>query len=506
MHAIEADDNLAGALQPGEPHPRSVRGDPTERLPEHLPNKKRKVEVDSVYATNHDDDANGHNEHDINSRGIQLANTISDAMDGPVADETIHLCGPAPLAIISDHPDEVLNLAYDKLNAWPFQQVDTCWRRLYEEASLCKAIDLLRAQADSAKPGCNGSRRRKKLGDVIVDSDWITGLVMILDKGLTLSGAPGRRAIFEATLQELEDFCDDSTDAGLPECFDMRRLDPLRSEHAIPRAREVLDFAAFQNHLDEASTPLMIPDMLCEWPASQRWHFPAYLMRLTLGGRRIVPVEIGKSYIEAGWTQRVMTFGQFLKSYLLPQEPKGIGYLAQHDLFAQIPALRNDVMIPDYCYTSPPEPDAAVSNTMGLVGVKQLEAPLLNAWFGPKGTKTPLHTDPYHNILCQVVGSKYIRLYPPTETPKLYPLGQDDKGIDLSNTSQVDVSRTRFGYSNGSTDSDAVRDMEREFPLFAEARYQEAILGPGECLYVPLGWWHYVEGLSTSFSVSFWWN
>jgi hypothetical protein len=50
-------------------------------------------------------------------------------------------------------------------------------------------------------------------------------------------------------------------------------------------------------------------------------------------------------------------------------------------------------------------------------------------------------------------------------------------------------------------------DMEpAPFPLFGSAPYTECILRPGEMLYIPPGCWHYVRSLSTSFSVSFWWD
>lgn len=46
---------------------------------------------------------------------------------------------------------------------------------------------------------------------------------------------------------------------------------------------------------------------------------------------------------------------------------------------------------------------------------------------------TPLHTDPYHNLLSQVVGRKHVRLYSPQTTSRLYPF---ESGF-TTNCSQV---------------------------------------------------------------------
>lgn len=111
----------------------------------------------------------------------------------------------------------------------------------------------------------------------------------------------------------------------------------------------------------------------------------------------------------------------------------------------------------------------------------------INAWFGPEGTVSPLHYDPKHNFLCQVIGEKYVRLYDEKYSDRLYA----NEGNILRNTSRID------DIENLNAD---------KYPLTCDVPYWEGILKPGQMLYIPPRCWHYIRSLSLSFSVSFWWN
>eukprot|EP00611_Tribonema_gayanum_P030236 TRINITY_DN8338_c0_g1_i1.p1 TRINITY_DN8338_c0_g1~~TRINITY_DN8338_c0_g1_i1.p1 ORF type:complete len:186 (-),score=38.99 TRINITY_DN8338_c0_g1_i1:348-905(-) len=170
-----------------------------------------------------------------------------------------------------------------------------------------------------------------------------------------------------------------------------------------------------------------------------------------------------------------MPLSQYIDEHLLGS---GGGYLAQHELFAQIPQLRKDFATPDYCslLCEDEEEDPEAGGDV-----------VANAWLGPNGTCSPCHTDPTHNLLCQVVGSKEITLFAPQHSAGLYP----NEGI-MSNTSRVDV-----GASAVNTE---------EYPLFARTPRHTCVLRAGEALYIPPLWWHYIRSLETSFSVSLWWG
>jgi [protein]-arginine 3-hydroxylase / protease len=182
--------------------------------------------------------------------------------------------------------------------------------------------------------------------------------------------------------------------------------------------------------------PLKISGSISHWPALNKWKNLHKFMNI-IGKDRIVSVEVGKNYTLNNWSQKLIRVEDFVKEYILDRNQENIGYIAQYDIFDQIPQLLDDTRIPDYCYCFP------FSET-----IKK------NIWFGPAQTISPLHTDPHPNLFVQLVGYKYIRLYCPSETDKLYPFA---KGELLDNTSRVDLD-----------DPDA-----KEFPLFTKAQYTE---------------------------------
>jgi len=113
----------------------------------------------------------------------------------------------------------------------------------------------------------------------------------------------------------------------------------------------------------------------------------------------------------------------------------------------------------------------------------------------------------------------------------MFPLGVAGNGVDMSNTAGVPVgwceegvgkrgwfleTETQNGDANGHANfagdmgtvaanygTEKTRHMWQEFK---KAEYVEGILEPGDGLFIPVGWWHYVRSLDVSFSVSFWWK
>jgi hypothetical protein len=445
------------------------------------------------------------------------------------AHDPIRKCGPA-LLTIRKYPEEVQRLAHSRLHAFPFKDVPAEWIRLYCEATLWMVYNKLKS----------------------LDEDWsaaeeimnesISEIVRLLDMTLIMTGGSGRRDTIFIILEQLSGAIMEESHGsnkrrkitkgdGVPIQSKIPRSFPESLREAFPPIKKPivrmndLTLEQFQTHLNSSHMmnkkcgvlPVIITNSISEWPAmsTRKWSDPEYLLSRTIGGQRIVPVEVGRSYTDEGWGQKLMPLRQFMEENMFVEyvPSKNRGYLAQHDIFTQIPALRDDVQIPDYCYSEPPSQQK--SKYKGSDDGDSDGEPALNAWFGPAHTVSPAHTDPHHNILAQVVGHKYVRLFSPDQTVRMAPRGLEN-GVDMSNTSRVDVGLTMRLFENwqgwNEKDEDEIdvveiqEDFELKFPIYRPVSFVEGILGPGDCLFIPKGWWHYVHSLSPSFSVSFWWD
>ena len=88
----------------------------------------------------------------------------------------------------------------------------------------------------------------------------------------------------------------------------------------------------------------------------------------------------------------------------------------------------------------------------------------------------------------QISGRKKVVLIPPDQSDLVY-YPCREFGLNL-HFSPVEVERP---------------DRARH-PRFAQARLREVIVQPGEILYIPATWWHYLRALEPSISLNFWWN
>ncbi|XP_033998119.1 lysine-specific demethylase 8 isoform X1 [Trematomus bernacchii] len=348
----------------------------------------------------------------------------------------------------------ILDFSWEKLNTGTWRHVDKEWRRVYSYGCLFKVAALCRGDpsAEDVLEALRTCDMGLLMGAAIME-DILQVIVRILQGGVRKS-----------TKEE---------DSEHPEVKRIKMECPhvpvIREEVAIPRVKRP-SLESFNTNYLLPLKPLILEGTIEHWPALNQHPWSIEYLR-SVAGCRTVPVEVGSRYTDEGWSQTLLTVNEFIDRYILNKDGvKGSGYLAQHQLFDQIPELKADIRPPDYC----------------CLGEGDEEDITVNAWFGPGGTVSPLHQDPQQNFLAQVVGSKYIRLYSPEDTDKLYP----HQSQLLHNTSQVDVENP---------------DTER-FPEFAKAPYLECVLQPGDVLFIPVQHWHYVRSLELSFSVSFWWS
>ncbi|CAL8265285.1 unnamed protein product [Gadus morhua 'NCC'] len=350
----------------------------------------------------------------------------------------------------------VTDLSWERLNTGTWRDVDKEWRRVYAYGCLFKALAL-----------CRGDPSPERVRQAVRTCDM--GLMMgasIMDNVLNSLVQILQTEVRRATKEEVP------TEPRVQAKKIKLEVPPapvIEQTTAVPRMN-CPSLERFKNNNLLTNQPVILEGIINHWPALNDHSWSLEYIR-SIAGCRTVPVEVGSRYTDEEWSQRLLTVNEFIDKYISVKVDDGpVGYLAQHQLFDQIPELKEDIRIPDYC----------------CLGDEDEDNITINAWFGPSGTVSPLHQDPQHNFLAQVLGSKYIRLYSPSDSGRLYP----HESPLLHNTSQVEVENP---------------NVER-FPEFVDAPYRDCVLKPGEVLFIPTQHWHYVRSLELSFSVSFWWS
>ena len=277
-----------------------------------------------------------------------------------------------------------------------------------------------------------------------------------------------------------------STEWQIPVSPAAHRLPPLP---AASRVTEVdaaaLGCASFFREYLQPGRPVLIRGHL----AAEQWAALDYFADLRAlhaeAGRRLVPINLGSPLVGYGgvvhWPLARLIEERLLPSNttdaLLPPTSTApadeevhcqVAYCSQHHLLHQHPPLQSLLAVPPF----------TVGRTLSPA----------NLWIGTRGTVTSLHSDPSDNLLCQVAGFKYFRLYALDQTPKLYATTQRANNANSFGTSPVRPEA----------------ELPPEHSLFADAQYVEGLLAPGDILFIPKSVWHYVRSVTTSVSVNFW--
>ena len=229
----------------------------------------------------------------------------------------------------------------------------------------------------------------------------------------------------------------------------------------LPVARESsLSNEEFRKTYFKRKSPVVFSDIVNKWPAYTKWSL-TYFQEIDFHS----PVHIEDGDVLQGQTRfHKETLRDYVTSLLEGKfDEDQISYLAAFDILRFISELSNDV-------------DFSLLTHMTVRNV-------LFVWLGPPYTITGFHTDWAHNLLAQIQGRKEILLVAPSQSKFMYPSRKYDFRSQLS---EIVINETTLDH----------------FPKFGQANVFRVILHPGDMLFIPKGWWHYVKSLDTSISVN----
>jgi hypothetical protein len=230
------------------------------------------------------------------------------------------------------------------------------------------------------------------------------------------------------------------------------------------RAAEDLPYEVFLRDYVAGNRPLIVRNATPAWPALRTWTPEFFKTRFA---SKMVQV----SYDEQ------MTFSDFIDGVLSSTLEQPGPYMYRLFLHEHLPEVLADL--------SPPNPYAFPRRYASPLMMEYWRRPdgYLKLLIGGIGGRFPVmhfDGDNAHATITEIYGDKEFIVYAPEDAQYLYPSPQ------RSNHSLVDDPHQQ--------------DLER-FPLLRQATQYRGVLGPGDMVFVPCGWWHTARALSPSISV-----
>jgi len=216
----------------------------------------------------------------------------------------------------------------------------------------------------------------------------------------------------------------------------------------------------FMQKYKKHETPLVMKNLTQEWRATQKWSLEYFE---GLAGDKEV-----KLYGTKSSRDKKMLYDEQItmpiKAYFeLLRTGENDLRMFFFEILKEIPSLKDDFAFP----------------VIGLKFFKQLPT----MFFGGKGAKVQMHfdIDCADIFLCHFGGKKKVMLFSPQQTPLMY-------HVPYSFSSLYDVDYATPDYV--------------KYPALRELKGYVTTLEHGDVLYIPPGWWHYIEYEEISFSMA----
>jgi hypothetical protein len=248
--------------------------------------------------------------------------------------------------------------------------------------------------------------------------------------------------------------------------------------------RSGVDLKTFREEIVPANEPVVLKDLVKDWPAVRAGRQSAQALGDYLRGfdqGRQVAVLEGPPSIRGHFFYR-----DDMRGLNFERRPATISATIER-LLAQMDDPNPPALYIESTPTHEHLPSFAADNPQPLLAPSVMP----RLWVG-NTLIVQTHFDLSSNIACVVGGRRKFTLFPPEQIENLY-VGPIEFTISGPPISMVSLNAP---------------DLAR-FPRFAEAlkASRSAELGPGDAIFIPYAWWHQVQSLSPfNVLVNYWWN